>query len=265
MGIIEEISDEIFKNVNKEGVHVIHDLFGEIDIQLILSELAEIESLYTEKFVEDKLFRKRELHEGRKGDACMVTLSKPTTSPFLNLDNFPALETCLEIYEQSVSKLLNEDMKDSKVLMNWQQYFDGDNSLPMHVDVELIDGEWGKYEISFEEGIIPRYVMVLVTENLNDGNGLMVEIDGEISEVKLHKGDLVLFDNTKMLHGVPEGTKFKRTMLGFRSFETKPLYFKKERFENSVPYKNGNVEGFIEELSTEKAIEKLKENGWYYE
>jgi len=250
---------------NYLGYSISREIFDENEMKELLKEIKEIELFYNNKTVKQKIFRKRENHVGRKGDACMVSIGNPKTSPYLKINEYENLSILADIYNDFIGDILGENMYNSKLLMNWQEYHEGfDNSLPMHFDVELINGDWGKYEININEGLIPRFIMVLITENENNGAGLKIQKGEEILDIELNRGDLIIFDNTIMLHGVPESTPLKRSIIGFRSFETKPLYFNKNEFEGGIPFKNGNKKGFVKELSTKEAIENLKETGWYY-
>jgi hypothetical protein len=153
--------------------------------------------------------------------------------------------------------------------VNYQQYKEGaSNSLPFHFDAEIFRGEWDKDYIKLEEGLIPRLVMVIVVENDNDGKGLQIlKPSGQIVELDLEPGDILYFDNTKVLHGVPEDLEKKRTMIGFRSFEVEPLYFRKDGFVDGsgiIPIDTPYVKGEAIELSTLEAKEMLNGEGWYY-
>ena len=106
--------------------------------------------------------------------------------------------------------------------------------------------------------------MVLVTTNDNGGEGLQVQKNGENIDLILEPGDMVIFDNTKILHGVPNSTPNNRNMVGFRNFEIFPLYFSKQKFEGSTEYKNGFIAGYTKELSPKQAVNELKKRGISY-
>ena len=255
--------------LKKQGFHLERDAAFRLGLDLneILKELDDISALYSDSLVETKLFRKRENHPGRKGDAVMSTYGDPKFPPYLKLQKYKNLMRLQMEYNNLVQFITKEDMDDSISLMNWQQYKQGhDNSLPYHMDVEIFDGAWEKQYIDIERGLIPKYVMVLVTENENDGAGLKVMAGNEEIDLVMHPGDLLIFDNTKVLHGVPVSTPNKRSMVGFRNFYVNPLYFQKtpENGEGLVlkEFQNGFVKGFATEISTEKAIEILKKENF---
>lgn len=260
--------DEITQSLRENGSFVFHGLDKDIGISLrgIENELDDIGGYYSQTAVEKQIFRPRENHEGRTGDACMTSIGNPEYAPFIRLNQYDNLSKLQSLYNDILSSYFNEDMTNSKSLMNWQRYKQGcDNSLPFHADCEIFSGNWGKGYIDLERGLIPKFVMVLVTTNENDGAGLQLLINGVESELELHPGDMVIFDNTKLLHGVPRSTPNKRNMVGFRNFEAHPLYFQKTEFIHSNSYSNGLVNGFVKELSTEEAITILKEEGIIYD
>ena len=261
-GSIIEFVEDASNTLKNDGVVVMRKFADQEFIDQTLIELDDTSNIYSEAMVANKIFRKREDHPARKGDACMVTIGNPDTAPYLTISG--NLEEMFAVYAVIVGELVSGISESSKFLMNWQEYEVGDNSLPYHMDVEIFNGDWGKYEINIDEGIIPRYVMVLVTENQNEGKGLKVMKDGVETALDLNAGDLVIFDNTIQLHGVPESTTLPRKMLGFRSFDVGTLYFNKDKFEGGTPFKNGFVEGFAKDLTVEEAQELLTKEGWYF-
>lgn len=262
----------IAEEIKESGIMIQKGVLSETDIKALLQEIKIFQGSYSEYMVEGKLFRKRENHLGRLGDALMVSVKAPECAPYLLIGEEGGSEKTAFWYENYIgvlSEFVEEEVPEStRVLLNYQFYKGGtDNSLPFHFDAEIFDGIWDKNYIELEEGLIPRLVMVIVLENENDGKGLeIMNFDGEIFEVELFPGDILYFDNTSVLHGVPEGVKNKRTMLGFRSFETQPLHFKKDGFEDGhlgafdidTPY----VKGEAIQLTTHEAKVILEEQGW---
>jgi len=261
------------KSVNKalseDGAYVHRALDIELGISLegVTAELDAISASYSDVAVTQKLYRPRENHPDRTGDAVMSTIGEPKHAPFLKMQGKNKNLMRLQMqYNDILSYFFGEDMSDTKSLMNWQRYRQGgDNALPFHVDSEFFKGQWDKDYIDLEDGLIPRFVMVMITENENAGAGLQIKgKDGEVSNLELNPGDMVIFDNTKMLHGVPVSTPNKRSMVGFRNFEAYPLYFNKVEFDGSQPYENGHIKGFAETVDPDKARTMLFEEEFTY-
>ena len=264
-----ELSGKILKG---HGYLVQREEISKTDLKNLLEiDIPYFKNGYSETAVENKLYRVRENHDGRLGDAMIVSFDEPGTMPFISLNNGYLTKTISELYFHYINILkffVDEEVPDNtKVLLNYQFYKEGSsNSLPFHFDSEIFKGNWGKDYIELEEGLIPKLVMVLVLENDNDGKGLKILRDGEVIDLELNPGDILFFDNTKVLHGVPEDLPKKRTMLGMRSFETKPLYFKKEGLneKETIKIDTPYVSWEAVELTTEKAKEVLLNEGWYY-
>lgn len=235
-------------------------------IKSVINQLDGISKCYSENYVEQKLFRPRENHEFRQGDACMVSNGRPQGAPFLSLGfDHSSIKTLLKFYNDVTNNIFGDITENSRVLMNWQHYKQGgDNSLPFHCDCEIFEGEWTKNYIDLTYGLIPRYVMVLVTKNDNAGEGLEISKDGERLGIELFAGDIIIFDNTIVLHGVPNSCPNTRSMIGFRNFEAHPLLFSKNPLEDGHDYDNGFIKGQVKELSTKEARDLLREKGVIY-
>ena len=269
-----EMIERNAKEVKENGYYIQRGMLSNLDLECILDvTIPAIAENYTEEFVAQRLYRKREDTAGRRGDAVLMAIDTPDTAPYMSLDDrFPCIGGLYLSYVNTLSQLLYGDFRledNTKVLVNYQQYKAGaSNSLPFHFDAEIFKGEWNKDYIKLEEGLIPRMVMVVVLENENDGKGLQIMTPkGEIVDLDLVPGDILYFDNTAVLHGVPDDLDKKRTMIGFRSFEIEPLLFNKLGFmdgtgviEIDTPY----VKGDAIQLTTENAKEELTREGWYY-
>jgi hypothetical protein len=243
---------EAIKELNEKGFYKTHT---KLDTEKIEKNLKELEELY--KDMKDKdLFKPQEYGE-RDGYAVLVG-KMPCKCNFLNIENFQPLTEYYEFFKDLLenSENLLRGKEDFPLLLNWQRYHKGrDNSLPFHVDVDIKRGNWSKESISIEEGIIPKYVMVVVLRNDNGSKGLKVKIykddfernglefpddktqkedDKEftIIDIDLGVGDVLVFDNTIMLHGVPESLPEERVMFGFRSFVDGALKYYRAEDEN---------------------------------
>ncbi len=267
-----EYIEDYISDLKLNGFCVIYDILSELDTKKLTDDIIpNIDIGYSDYLVERKLYRKREETEGRVGGAVMVSLGEPDTAPFLKIDGL--LGGLFSLYNDILGGFIGEVVSgNSKSLFNYQYYKEGShysNSIPYHFDAEVFDGEWGKDKIEIREGLIPRLVMVVVLENENGGKGLcLMNHAGEVFELNLAPGDTIIFDNTKFLHGVPNDLPNKRTIIGFRCFESKPLYFKKGSLlskEVLIKIDTPFMQGEAIELTTEEAKEMLVKKGWYYD
>ena len=263
---------EISTALNKDGIFIHRDFerASGVDVFDIEAELKVLDGFYSKNMVKNNTFREQEAYVGRTGNACMTSIGETDKAPFLQLNGkFKNLFRLQMFYNDICSFHTKLNFTDSASLLNWQHYEQGlDNSIPMHMDCELLSGNWGKDGIDIKEAIIPKFVMVYVTTNENDGYGLKVtesNTSEDLENIKLHRGDLIIFDNTACLHGVPNSTVNERKMVGFRNFELGTLLFKDEEFDGSVPYQNGQYKGFSKELSQDEARTLLVKKGLMYD
>lgn len=139
----------------------------------------------------------------------------------------------LEDQNQLISQLTGHKVQgSSRSLLNYQNYSCGSKPVGEHFDGEYLKAKKATDGIEFQllEGILPRYVAVLVVENENDGKGVEL-INHQLHHVyspKLHAGDLVLFDNIKLRHRVPKMEQ-PRISVGLRNFDHLPLHFAKNQ------------------------------------
>lgn len=271
MDIWQRMKD-VAHNVKDHGYHIQHRMISDLDIEWYQRQIEELKSGYSEMAVDQKIYRKRENTEGRLGDALIVSLSEPDLAPYRLIDG--GIASLYLTYIHTLGYFLGENVKDdTKVLFNYQFYKEGaSNSLPFHFDAEIFKGDWTKEYIELKEGLIPRMVMVVVLENDNDGRGLqLMTKEGKIVNINMVPGDIIYFDNTSVLHGVPDDLPNKRSMMGFRSFETKPLYFNEKGIDDKeymhkdiIEIDTQYVKGQAVELTTAEAKQKLIDEGWYF-
>jgi hypothetical protein len=125
----------------------------------------------------------------------------------------------------------------SRALLNWQRYGSGSRAVAEH-----FDGEYLKYvkksptEFELVEGILPRYVFVLTIANENKAGdnpgGVTGTVLRDINTGATHAppsepGDLLVFDNIRFRHSVPELAKPRR-MVGLRSWDHMGVHFVKD-------------------------------------
>lgn len=236
MGIAVKMAEEI----EEKGYSKFSNFIDEATRDQLVSYMKKFnEENYTEENLMNRVCYKREESQNRQGDAYMVSLYKSELPSIILEDN--NLKELFIFYHEVMGQLTKRPMYSyTRAMLNCQQYFD--ESLPVfdHYDGEFFDFEHGydkKHEekvLMIKRGLLPRYVMVLVLYNENEGKGTYVRFhhSDERIELKNEACDIIIFDNIAMRHGVPE-MKHPRMMIGFRNFDHYPYYFKKSKPENT--------------------------------
>lgn len=250
------------------GFYILRNYISESEINDAKALCDHLTDQYSEQGLLDRLFYKREESGNRQGDAVMVSLGENKKLPSLVIDS-----GLLEDHNQIISALTGKKVnKSSRSMMNMQQYFDKSLFVADHYDgwySKFSHGEediHGECPLIIEEGLIPRYVQVVVLENKNNGRGVYVRKHNKTAResVELFPGDMLVFDNVNMRHGVPE-LEFPRRMLGFRNFDHHPKLFNNKVDHLSdweVVYDKINP-GYMKNITSAEAVkvqqEELKE------
>lgn len=166
--------------------------------------------------------------DSRVSHAIMISEGE-SELPRVDHNDLPAMKAFLKEHNQMLKAFTGKTVPASaRCMLNYQNYYEGSKPVAEHFDGEYLRAMKEEEGIEFNliEGILPRYVAVLVLANENDGKGVEL-IDGEKGEViqpGLRPGDLVIFDNIRMRHRVPTLEK-PRTTIGLRNFDHIPLHF----------------------------------------
>lgn len=258
--------EEASKELKEKGLYKIPNFLSDKEIKEIEFDLESILKLYNAFGVQDRLFYKRENTGNRQGDAVMVSFEN-SILPHLKLRKDTSLGKCLATYNNIVGKTLGKEIPNySRSMLNVQQYFK--NSLPVwtHYDAEFFKF---RHEISekrnekyckIEKGLIPRYVAVFITKNENKGKGTYIvnHKTSERTDINAVKGDMFIFDNLKVRHGVPELAK-PRSMFGFRNFDFFPYEFQ-ENPKNKDDYEfleDADNPGYTRPITPEEATKLI--------
>lgn len=293
--------EEATQELKTKGIYEVKNFLAPIEISKIHSELSGVLDLYGENFVKERLFYKREETGNKQGDAVMVSLEN-SELPHLILKSELKIASVLKIYNEIIGSVqVTKVPKNSRSMMNIQQYFTSEQEITEEEFKELVKNSKGLEEFIFEkldngniryvqksrivenhydaeffdfrhekengervckivEGLIPRYVMVIVLENNNPGGkGTYITKHDRTEKIFINAnaGDMFIFDNMAVRHGVTSLEK-NRTMFGFRNFDYNPFYFK-ENIDN-IEDKKGFVElkdkvnpGFIKPIDSEEA------------
>jgi|SaaInl8_200m_RNA_FD_contig_81_619839_length_10764_multi_4_in_0_out_0_7 hypothetical protein len=253
--------DWINAEVQDQGFSITRGYLDARDIQDAKEFTDHLTGLYSNRGLNERLFYKREESGNRQGDAVMVSRRKPFRLPSLCTDS-----GLLENYHLILGKLTGKKVPvQSRSMMNMQKYYDTSFEVCEHYDgfySKFHHGEVDKHgecPLIIDEGLIPRYVQVVVLENENDGKGVYVRAhdSGKRVDVELFPGDMLIFDNVNMRHGVPE-LKYPRRMLGFRNFDHMPYHFKRSvenDEEGFTPLYDDVNPGYIKPIFNDESLE----------
>lgn len=260
------MQDSIIADLKQNGYVIFRNALDEREAQKIKKDAIELRNFYSEELVQERMFYRREESHNRQGDAIMVTDSAGSVLPNLNINIYPEIRKWLALYNDIIEAAIGREMMKPEFrrsMMNIQQYFEG--SLPVwdHYDGEFLeyhhakDGSNGEYNLIVDKALLPQYVMVVVLENENNGKGTYVRKhdSDERIDVELFAGDVLVFDNINMRHGVPELDK-PRMMIGFRNFDFYPKYFEAqpEGGNNWIELPDNKNAGWIQDCSPEGSV-----------
>ena len=195
------------------------------------------EENYNQENLLKRICFKREEGKNRQGDAYMVSLERNSLGSIqLDEDDIDdgVVGDIFKIYNSILEKFVGKKMDDnSRAMLNCQQYFDKSFAVADHYDGNLLDFEhgqdgYGDKSLIINKALLPRLVAAVVLRNENS-NGTYVRPHDSIERVDIPNKsyDLIVFDNIKMRHGVPELEK-PRMMIGFRNFDYYPYLFHKD-------------------------------------
>ena len=152
-------------------------------------------------------------------------------SPLPQVDHqgCPAVHELLQRHNQLLEQFTGVKVAPSaRCMLNYQNYFSGSKPVGEHFDGEYIRTQRAEDGIEFSliEGILPRYVAVLVIANANHGKGteLVDNNTGEVFRPTMNPGDLLIFDNIRLRHRVPT-MENPRITLGLRNFDHLAVHF----------------------------------------
>jgi hypothetical protein len=201
--------------------------------------------------------------ETRESHAMMIS-REVSDLPFVT--HFGGLvEKLLEFHDSVVGAIVGKKYPGTaRSMLNFQEYHAGSKPVAEHYD-----GEYLKYEklspteFKLKEGLLPRYVMVFTVRNENvgeehEGTFLRDANTGEEVKPTSRPGQVLIFDNIRFRHSVPE-LKKPRLMCGLRSFDFEPAYFTtgehvpEGMLKNYTELEDKNNPGLYQMISTKDA------------
>ena len=216
-------------SLNRFGYLKVSQFYDKEHLSSLKSEFEEMIKLYYNK---EELGR-HSVYPSDSSDArishAMMISEGESSFPKVDHTPFPQIKEFLKSQNLLLADLSGQTVSGAcRSLLNYQSYFSGSKPVGEHFDGEYLqaDKQTDGIEFSLLEGILPRFVGVLVVENENDGKGVQL-IDHNYNHVyspKLNPGDLVLFDNINLRHRVPTMEK-PRISIGLRNFDHMPLHF----------------------------------------
>jgi hypothetical protein len=202
--------------------------------------------------------------ENRESHAMMIA-EGPSELPAVAHEGCHLVEYFLQWHNQMIAALTGIPVDSgARSLLNWQEYRSGSKPVGEHIDGEYMRAaKQDSVEFTLLEGILPRYVCVLVLKNENSGKGVELLRNGEVLSLLLHPGDLVLFDNVRLRHRVPE-LAHPRTTIGLRNFDHQALHFVRNRNEGVEGRSYREIaEGFVsEEVDCQQRFKKFLQQEW---
>jgi hypothetical protein len=200
------------------------------DLVEIEKELKEMKAEhYTPSNLENHSVYLSDKTETRESHAMMVSRGRSDlpTVPILG----SRVQRLLEFHDAVLGEIVGKPVPpSSRSMLNFQEYQSGSKPVAEHYD-----GEYLKYdklsptEFKLKEGLLPRYVMVFTVRNENVGEEVEGTVirdipTGEVINTKSRPGMLLIFDNIRFRHAVPE-LKKPRLMCGLRNFDFEPAHF----------------------------------------
>lgn len=215
----------------------------------------EFEDLIASQYNEENLLA-HAVYPSDKSDArvshAMMISEGASAFPRIQHEVFPQISAFLKDQNSLLAAMTDTPVDTgARSMLNYQRYFSGSKPVGEHFDGEYLKAakEADGVEFSLLEGILPRFVGVLVVENENDGKGvqLLDKTHNHLYSPELNPGDLVFFDNIDLRHRVPRMEK-PRVSIGLRNFDHIPLHFARseEHFLPGADYRR-IPEGWVSE------------------
>lgn len=176
----------------------------------------------------------------------------------------------LKFHDSIVSEIVGKPMSvGSRSMLNFQEYKAGSKPVAEHYDGEYLQyDKVSPTEFKLKEGLLPRYVMVFTIRNENVGEEVEGTVirdipTGKVINTTSRPGMLLIFDNIRFRHAVPE-LKKPRLMCGLRNFDFEPAYFVDEAFNIQLEgsglsferLEDVNNPGFVAMASSESALQR---------
>ncbi|WP_317928744.1 hypothetical protein [Halioxenophilus sp. WMMB6] len=222
-------SEQLAADMAKQGFCVLQGYFPADELQqLQLEAEAFIEQFYTRENLAAHSVYPSDSTETRVSHAAMIAEGN-SEFPTVGHCHFPTIDRFLREHNQILTLLSGQPVAPgSRCMLNYQNYFSGSKPVGEHFDGEYLRAQKAADGVEFQllEGILPRYVAVMVVANANEGKGIEL-LDNRKQKLyapTLNAGDMVVFDNIYLRHRVPL-LEQPRISIGLRNFDHLPWHF----------------------------------------
>ncbi|WGL17196.1 hypothetical protein PVT68_02585 [Microbulbifer bruguierae] len=217
--------------MGSRGYLILRNQFSGAELDTIKNEVESlIDRVYTEQNLLDHSVYPSDHSESRVSHAMMIAES---ISPFPTVahTDFPSINALLRAHNGLLSEFTGSRVSPgSRCMLNYQCYTSGSKPVAEHFDGEYLRTRRCDKTLDFQllEGILPRYVSLLVVQNENDGKGIELSAGETRVSPVLNAGDTIIFDNIRWRHSVPRLDK-GRVSIGLRNFDHMPWHFCADR------------------------------------
>ena len=259
--------EQLTAELDTQGYCRLGNAYNQQQLQALKTESeAMIERFYNQEELARHSVYPSDSTETRVSHALMIA-EGPSPLPKVDHSDYPMVDQFLRDHNRLLSQVTGETtVPSARCMLNYQNYYAGSKPVAEHFDGEYLYTQRATDTVEFKllEGILPRYVCVLVIANDNDGRGLEL-IDNKSHQVfkpELFAGDLVVFDNINLRHRVPS-LKHPRTTIGLRNFDHLPLHFAADDSYFLDGHYDAIAEGWVsKEVNTLARMETFMKNEW---
>lgn len=217
------------KQLANDGFVLLKQYRDEVHLKMLQDEAEQlIERHYTPDNLAQHSVYPSDSTDTRISHALMIA-QHASELPSVSHRGCTSIDQLLQDHNQMLAQITGQSVAaTSRCMLNYQNYFAGSKPVGEHFDGEYIRTQRAADGIEFKllEGILPRFVAVLVLANENQGKGTEL-VDSQSQQVHrptMDPGDLLVFDNIRLRHRVPTMAK-PRATLGLRNFDHMALHF----------------------------------------
>lgn len=220
---------QLFQSMKEQGFVRLEAFYNAEELEALKNDSEQlIKAAYTPENLALHSVYPSDSTETRVSHALMLSEGE-SDLPRVDHTGYNAIDKFLKDHNRLLAEITESEVSPaSRCMLNYQNYFSGSKPVGEHFDGEYLKTQRAGDGIEFRllEGILPRYVAVLVIANENDGKGIEIvdNATGVVHKPSLNAGDIVIFDNVNLRHRVPR-LENPRTTIGIRSFDHQPMHF----------------------------------------